>query len=142
MWSSCRPQLNRLDSSGSGLSHTILVPIPYVQGVPLPSIRAIYLIAPSKPLGDGGQTPSWFTFRYKWLHSQKESPRPWQKCHGSHTRYQPQVQFNFILLLNQPKTVTSWNQPHFSHPLLLHTHMSVSSLSHCVSLSYFPYDTY
>ena len=33
-WRSCRPQLNRLDSSSSDFSHTRFVPITYVQGVP------------------------------------------------------------------------------------------------------------
>ena len=135
-WSSCGPQLNRLASSGLDISHRRSVPVPYVQGVSWPSIGPIYLIALSKSWRDEGQTTSWFICRDNWLNSQKESTRQWRQCHGSHTRFQPQVQFNFILLLIQPKSVTSWNQPHSPYPPTpSHTHVHLNP-SHCVSPSY------
>ena len=44
----------------------------------------------------------------------------------------------FITVLIQPKSVTSWNQPHSPQPPPLRTHIYISSHSNCVSPSYFP----
>ena len=125
-----------------GFYHTRLVPIPYVQGVPWPSIRTMSQIALSKSLGDGGRTPSWFICREKWLYSQKESPRWWRRCHGSHIRCQPRVQFNFIPLLIQKKSSLPGTNPtsHTPHPF---THTCLCQAFNIVC--HFPtflYDTY
>ena len=72
-WSSCGPQLNRLASSGSNFSYTILVIILYVWEFPRPSIRPISQIALSKSLVDGVWTPSWFIYRGRCLRSPKQS---------------------------------------------------------------------